>query len=100
MRSDLLRASAMGYARVVAGLLERPAVDVNQAWDDGVTPLYIASQEGHCEVVSMLLAKEGVDVNQAMDNHPGGRVEAKDGHAFDRPNVAKESIKSAFAPAG
>ena len=47
-------------------LLAKEGVDVNQATNDGATPLCIASQNGHCEVVSMLLAKEGVDVNQAM----------------------------------
>ena len=46
-------------------LLAKQGVNVNQAADDGCTPLFIASQEGHSEVVSMLLAKQGVDVNQA-----------------------------------
>ena len=49
-------------------LLAKQGVDVNQARDDGCTPLFMASQEGHSEVVSMLLAKQGVDVNQAMND--------------------------------
>ena len=49
-------------------LLAKQGVDVNQAMNDGATPLFIASQEGHSDVVSMLLAKQGVDVNQARDN--------------------------------
>ena len=46
-------------------LLAKRGVDVNQAKNNGCTPLFIASQKGHSEVVSMLLAKQGVDVNQA-----------------------------------
>ena len=46
-------------------LLAKQGVNVNQAMNDGATPLLIASQNGHAEVVSMLLAKQGVNVNQA-----------------------------------
>ena len=42
---------------------------MNQASDDGATPLFLASQSGHSEVVSMLLAKEGVNVNQGPDGN-------------------------------
>ena len=49
-------------------LLAKQGVKVNQAANDGATPLYIASQNGHAEVVSMLLAKQGVDVNQANND--------------------------------
>ena len=48
-------------------LLGKEGVDVNQATNDGATPLFIASQKGHAEVVSLLLGKEGVDVNQASE---------------------------------
>jgi ankyrin repeat protein len=49
-------------------LLAKQGVDVNQAMNDGSTPLFIASQNRRSEVVSMLLAKQGVDVNQAMND--------------------------------
>ena len=49
-------------------LLAKQGVDVNQAMNNGCTPLYVASAEGHSEVVSMLLAKRGVDVNQSADD--------------------------------
>ena len=49
-------------------LLAKQGVNVNQAADNGGTPLSIASQNGHAEVVSMLLAKQGVDVNQAKND--------------------------------
>ena len=41
---------------------------MNQASDNGTTPLYIASEKGHAEVVSILLAKQGVNVNQTMND--------------------------------
>ena len=49
-------------------LLAKQGIDVNQAMNDGRTPLFMASWKGHSEVVSMLLAKQGVDVNQAMND--------------------------------
>ena len=41
-------------------LLAKQGVDVNQAKNNGATPLFIASWGGHSEVVSMLLVKQGV----------------------------------------
>ena len=48
-------------------LLAEQGVDVNQARDNGCTPLFVASEKGHSEVVSMLLVKQDVDVNQAKN---------------------------------
>ena len=48
--------SEEGHADVVSMLLAKQGVDVNQAKNNGVTPLYMASLQGHSEVVSMLLA--------------------------------------------
>ena len=39
-------------------LLDKEGIDVNQAKNNGVTPLFMASQKGHAECVSLLLAKE------------------------------------------
>ena len=61
----LFRACGNGNSEVVSTLLAKQGVDVNQARDNGATPLYIASHNGHSEVVTILLAKQGVDVNQA-----------------------------------
>ena len=58
-------ASQKGYAEVVSLLLGKEGVDVNQATNVGVTPLFVACLKGHAEVVS-LLEQEGVDVNQAV----------------------------------
>eukprot|EP01094_Clydonella_sp_ATCC50884_P025375 TRINITY_DN6644_c0_g1_i1.p1 TRINITY_DN6644_c0_g1~~TRINITY_DN6644_c0_g1_i1.p1 ORF type:complete len:120 (-),score=17.72 TRINITY_DN6644_c0_g1_i1:290-610(-) len=44
-------------------LLDRGA-DVNQARDDGSTPLWIACSTGHAKTVAMLLDR-GADVNQS-----------------------------------
>ncbi len=48
-------------------LLAVQGVDVNQAANNGCTPLFVASQNGHSEVVSMLLAVQGIDVNQSKN---------------------------------
>ena len=53
------------HAEVVSLLLGKEGVDVNQATNDGATPLFIASQ---CRGVSLLLGKEGIDVNQAAND--------------------------------
>ncbi|MDA9573456.1 ankyrin repeat domain-containing protein [Rickettsiales bacterium] len=42
-------------------------MNVNQARNDGTTPLFIAAQEGHLKVVQQLLAKEGIEVNAATN---------------------------------
>ena len=47
-------ASQEGHVDVVRVLLEQGAV-IDNADDDGYTPLYVASQEGHVDVVRMLL---------------------------------------------
>ena len=48
---------------MVRVLLERGA-DINQATNDGRTPLCIASQQGHVEVVRVL-AERGADIKKA-----------------------------------
>ena len=71
-----------GHAEVVSLLLGKEGVDVNQATNDGATPLFIASQKGHAEVVSLLLGKEGVDVNQATNNGTTPLyIASQEGHA-------------------
>ena len=49
-------------------LLAKQGVDVNQAKNNGSTPLYIASRNGHTELVKLLLAAPGIDVNQAAND--------------------------------
>ena len=46
-------------------LLRMEAIDVNQAWNTGATPLYQAAAFGHENVVKLLLGKEGIKVNKA-----------------------------------
>ena len=55
-------------------LLAKQGVDVNQATNDGRTPLFAASCEGHSEVVSMLLAKQGIDMNKAWKRNEREQV--------------------------
>eukprot|EP00966_Prymnesium_polylepis_P041698 968255-Prymnesium_polylepis.1 len=40
---------------------------VNQAMDDGETPLYIACRQGHTEVAALCAARGGAAINQAAD---------------------------------
>ena len=49
-------------------LLLAAGADVNQAHNNGRTPLYWASRNGKTEVVKLLLAAPGIDVNQANNN--------------------------------
>jgi ankyrin repeat protein len=53
---------------VVDSLLAVEGIEVNQADDEGATPLHAASQEGHQSVVDSLLAVDGIDVNKADDD--------------------------------
>ena len=46
-------------------LLIEAGGDVNQADNDGFTPLFIASQEGHTDIVAILSSAPGIQINQA-----------------------------------
>ena len=61
-------------------LLGKEGIDVNQAANDGATPLFLASQNGHAECVTLLLGKEGIDVNQAAMMVPQ-IMASQNGHA-------------------
>ena len=54
-----------GHTEVVTKLLAANA-NVNQANNDGATPLYIACQQGHAEIVTQLLAANA-NVNKATE---------------------------------
>ena len=59
-------AAYQGNEAIVRVLMELGA-DVNQATDDGVTPLFIGAQNGH-EAVVRTLIEAGADVNKATDD--------------------------------
>jgi hypoxanthine-guanine phosphoribosyltransferase len=49
-------------------LVKELEADVNQATNDGTTPLCIAALEGHIAVVQCLVKELGADINQAALN--------------------------------
>jgi hypothetical protein len=51
---------------VVRVLIKELVADVNQAMDNGCTPLCIAAKEGHLSVVQCLVKECGADIHQAM----------------------------------
>jgi ankyrin repeat protein len=50
--------------KVVNALLARKEIQINQAMNDGCTPLYIACQKGHVKVVKALLTNKEIEINK------------------------------------
>mmetsp|Transcript_8851 Transcript_8851/g.33097 ORF Transcript_8851/g.33097 Transcript_8851/m.33097 type:complete len:192 (+) Transcript_8851:31-606(+) len=61
-----LAAASGGQLKVLKWLLENRC-PVDEATDEGATPLYLAAQNGHGAVVRALV-QAGADVNKARDN--------------------------------
>ncbi len=59
------RQAQKGHETVLRALIEAGA-DVNEAIDDGTTPLYIAAREGHEASVRTMIEADA-DVNKAVD---------------------------------
>jgi ankyrin repeat protein len=57
-----------GYLAIVRCLARDSGADVNQAANNGVMPLHIASKNGHLAVMRLLVEELGADVNQVMHN--------------------------------
>jgi ankyrin repeat protein len=53
------------HLAVIRLLVKEAGVNVNQADNDGSTPLFIAAQNGYLDVVRLLVEELGADVNQA-----------------------------------
>jgi ribosomal protein S24E len=49
-------------------LLARKEIQINQALNNGATPLYIACHEDRLKVVNALLARKEIQINQAMND--------------------------------
>ena len=55
------------HVKVVNALLARKEIQINQAKNNGCTPLYIACQEDHVKVVNALLARNDIQINQTAN---------------------------------
>ena len=65
---DLFNAAGQGNLEVVRALVTELGANVDQATQDGATPLCVAAQEGHLTVVRALVAELGANVDQAMQD--------------------------------
>ena len=75
-----MMAAHYGHEAMVRMLLDRGA-RINQAREDGGTPLYMAAQQGHAAVAQVLLDR-GADINQAWnDGATPLYMAAQQGHA-------------------
>ena len=64
----LYRACFEGFVAAVSVALAVKDVNVNQAHNDGTTPLNVACQLGHLDVVQVLLTKKEIQINQATND--------------------------------
>merc|ERR1712195_49310 len=74
-------AAALGHLEVVRALVTELGAEVNQAIQNGCTPVFIAAYQGHLEVVRALVTELGADVNQAkQDGTTPLYIAAQNGH--------------------
>ena len=64
----LREACRNGSVAYVETLVDRKDINVNQADNNGATPLHIASRNGHADVVRLLLTRNNIQINQANDD--------------------------------
>jgi ankyrin repeat protein len=63
-------AAQSGFEEVVHELMSAKDIDIDQANDQGVTPLSVASNNGHRDVVLAMLAS-GVDIDVNQTDNEG-----------------------------
>ena len=57
-----------GHVRAVNALLARKEIQINQAMNDGATPLIVASYLGNLSVVKVLLSHADITTTGTMDD--------------------------------
>jgi ankyrin repeat protein len=65
---ELFVACDNGHELVVQRLLQQPGIEINQASNQGATPLFMACQKGHELVVKQLLQQPGIHIHQVNNN--------------------------------
>ena len=63
--AKIIAAVQEGDIEPLRALVMELGANVNQAKQNGATPLFVAAQEGHLEVVRALVTELGANVNQA-----------------------------------
>jgi len=66
--------------KVVNALLARKKIQINQATNDGRTPLYTACQKGHVKVVKALLTNKEIDINKEWKGKTPLACAIEEGH--------------------
>ena len=56
-----------GHVRAANALLARKEIQINQAENDGATPLLMACQKDHVKIVNALLARKEIQINQTTN---------------------------------
>lgn len=73
-------------------LLKQEKIDVNQAMNDGATPLTIALDNGHLNVIDLLLKHEKINYNKAGNEY--GHTPLMIASREEFPNIVRSLLSN------